>query len=281
MAGSAAPRLSPRALLVAGALLLLRVPAAADTISPRYDHVVIVIEENHSASEVRDSPYMTSLAARGTVLTRSYAVAHPSQPNYIALFSGSTQGIRDDMRHDVTAPNLATALIGAGLSFASYSEGLPLVGFRGMSSGRYVRKHNPSASFLNVPDAVNLPFSSFPSSDYASLPTVAFVAPNLDNDMHDGSVAAGDEWLRQRIDGYAQWSKDHNSLLVVTFDEGQGQEPVATTPITTILVGARVRRGTFDWPLTHYSLLRMVEDFYGLPPMGEERYAQRIVDIWE
>ena len=246
---------------------------------PRYDHVVIVIEENHAAAEVLQSPYLASLAEAGMVLTRSYAVTHPSQPNYLALFSGSTQSVRDDRRHDVVAPNLATALIAAGLSFATYSEGLPSIGFRGDRAGRYVRKHNPCASFLNVPAAVNLPFSVFPSSQWDSLPTVSFVVPDLDNDMHDGSIARADDWLAAHIGAYARWAPFHNSLLVVTFDEGPGREDPAAVPIATILLGAQVRRGRFDLPVTHYSLLRMLEEIYGLPPMGEERDAQRISGI--
>ena len=262
-------------LLVCGGAAFCRAPA------PHYRHVVLVIEENHAATDVLSHPYLASLANAGMVLTRSFAVAHPSQPNYFALFSGSTQSVRDDRRHDVIAPNLATALIGAGLSFATYSEGLPSTGFRGDNAGRYVRKHNPCASFQNVPGAVNLPFTAFPSTRWESLPTVSFVVPDLDNDMHDGSVQRGDEWLRANIDAYARWAPAHDSLLVVTFDEGPGNEDVATTPIGTIMVGAGVRHGRFDAPVTHYSLLRMLEEIYDLPPMGEERDAPRIDGIWE
>jgi hypothetical protein len=248
---------------------------------PRYDHVVVVIEENHAAADVLNAPYFASLADAGMVLSRSFAVAHPSQPNYLALFSGSTQSVRDDRVHDLTAPNLATALLEAGLSFASYSEGLPSVGFRGEGAGRYVRKHNPAASFRDVPSEENLPFTMFPSSRWDSLPTVAFVVPDLDNDMHDGTVTRGDTWLRENLDGYARWATTHNSLLVVTFDEGPGREEPTEVPIATILLGAHVRRGRSDVPVTHYSLLRLLEEIYGLPPMGEERNAQRIVGIWE
>jgi phosphatidylinositol-3-phosphatase len=268
--------------LAAVILLLLCGPGAfPQTAAPGYDHVVIVIEENHAAAEVLNAPYLASLAGAGMFLSRSFAVAHPSQPNYVALFSGSTQSVRDDRRHDIIAPNLATALIGAGLSFAIFSEGLPSVGFRGDAAGRYVRKHNPAASFLNVPADANLPFGMFPSSRWASLPTVSFVVPDLDNDMHDGSVERGDAWLRENLAGYARWAPSHNSLLVVTFDEGPGREEPAEVPIATILAGAQVRHGRFDLPVTHYSLLRMLEEIYSLPPMGEERDAPRIAGIWE
>lgn len=261
-------------------LFLCACSGFSETRMPRYDHVIIVIEENHAAGEVMKSPYLASLADAGMILSHSFAVTHPSQPNYLVLFSGSTQSVQDDLRHDIIAPNLATALIGAGLSFATFSEGLPFVGFRGARKGHYVRKHNPCASFLNVPAAVNQPFSAFPSR-WDSLPTVSFVVPNLDNDMHDGSIERADEWLRANLDAFARWAPAHNSLLIVTFDEGPGRKDVTTVPIPTILFGARVRRGQFDGPVTHYSLLRMLEELYGLPPMGEERDAPRITGIWE
>jgi len=264
-------------IFLAAATSLLSAPSDL----PRYDHIVVVIEENHSRAEVMGSPYLSSLAARGILFTRSFAVAHPSQPNYIALFSGSTHGIRDNAHHDITAANLASSLAAAGLTFAGFSEDLPAVGFRGDSSGAYVRKHSPWACFTNVPDGVNRRMLDFPTTAFDGLPTVSFVVPNLRNDMHDGSVAAGDSWLRAHIDSYARWAVSHNSLLIVTFDEGPGSQPPADTPIATILVGARVRKGTSDQPVTHYSILRAIEDIYGLPHLAEDSTAAKITGTWE
>jgi phospholipase C len=249
---------------------------------PVYDHVVIVVEENRSADEVMGSPYLSELASRGTFFSQSYGITHPSQPNYIALFSGSTQYVADNLHHDLTAPNLATSLAEAGRTFTGYSEGLPSVGFRGDSAGAYVRRHNPWASFTNVPDEANRPFSDFPTADFAALPTVSIVVPDLNNDMHDGSVATGDAWLAANLDAYARWAPAHNSLLVVTFDEGTPALPAATTPIATIFVGAGVRPGlTSDQRIDHYSLLRMLEDMYSLPHLGEAAGADPIVGLWE
>lgn len=248
---------------------------------PRYDHVVVVIEENHSAAQVMGSPYLSSLAARGTSFSAMYGITHPSQPNYFALFSGSTQGVTDDGPYALSAPNLAGSLITAGLSFATYSEGLPAAGDTVFTSGRYVRKHNPCASFTNLPGAtVNLPFSSYPSADYTLLPTVSFVIPDLDNDLHDGTVAAGDAWLHANLDGFVRWAGGHNSLLIVTFDECNGSDPVSTTPIATIFAGASLRQSVSFQRLTLYSLLRMVEDIYGLPYLGQEASAPRITGVW-
>jgi phosphatidylinositol-3-phosphatase len=254
---------------------------AADNPLPHYDHVVVVIEENHSLSQVAESTYLGWLASQGTLFTQSFAVAHPSQPNYIALFSGSTHGIRNDWRHDLSAPNLALSLQSAGLTFTGYSEDLPAVGFRGERAGEYVRKHAPWASFTNVPDAVNQPFTEFPTSNFSSLPTVSFVIPNLQDDMHDGSVAQCDSWLQEHMDGYARWAESHHSLLIVTFDEGPGSQAPEKTPIATIIVGAHVKVGISDQPITHYSILRLVEDIYGLPYIAEDGSAPRISGIWD
>jgi hypothetical protein len=274
---SARKRLCGPALAI-GALLCCSFDAGPPP--PAYDHVVIVIEENHSAAQVMGSPYLSSLAARGASFSAMYGITHPSQPNYLALFSGSTQGVVDDGPHDLSAPNLAGSLLAAGRTFAAYSEGLPSAGFSA-DAPPYVRKHNPSASFTNLPGAtVNLPFTSFPSADFSQLPTVSFVIPNLDNDMHDGSVAAGDGWLQANLDGYARWAGAHYSLLIVTFDEPAGSDPVSTTPIATILAGTSITRGFASNPATLYSLLRMVDEIYGLPYLGAEASAPQIAGIW-
>lgn len=267
------------AAAAASCLLLLSCDSGAYADPPRYDHIVIAIEENKSATQLAAGSYLASLKAGGAYMAQFYGVAHPSEPNYIALFSGSLHGVTDDGVYDINAPNLATSLIAAGLSFATYSEDLPSIGSRVATSGKYARKHNPCASFTNAPDAVNLPFTSFPS-DYTRLPTVSFVVPNLDNDMHDGSVAQGDAWLAAHLGAYANWALTHNSLLIVTFDECDGSAPVATTPIFTVFYGTGVRQMESKTAINHYSLLRLLDDIYGLPYLGADAQAVQIKEIW-
>ena len=102
--------------------------AQAGTAS-RYDHIVVVVEENHAHSDIIGSssaPYLTALAAGGATMTQSYAVTHPSQPNYLALFSGATQGVSSDScPHTFAAENLGHQLINDGQSFTGYSETIP------------------------------------------------------------------------------------------------------------------------------------------------------------
>lgn len=233
---------------------------------PRYDHVLIVVLENHGLAQIvgnAKAPYITGLAHQGAEFTNSHGIAHPSQPNYLALFSGSTQGVDDDScPHTFAGDNLGAQLASAGLSFAGYSEGLPTPGYSSCATGEYVRKHNPWVDFSNVPDSANLPFSAFPA-DFSALPTVAFVVPDLANDMHDGSVAAGDAWLKSNIDAYARWAQTHDSLLILTFDEDNGL--TLSNLVPTILVGAGIRPGTYNEPVNHYSMLATVESIFGLP----------------
>jgi phosphatidylinositol-3-phosphatase len=129
--------------------------------------------ENRSYADVignRQAPYINSLAQQGLSLTQSFAVTRPSQPNSVALFSGSTRGTTSDAcLAPSAAPNLASELSAAGYTFTGYSESLPRVGYTGCSSGAYVRKHNPWASFTNLPASINQPLAAFPTN-YNQLP---------------------------------------------------------------------------------------------------------------
>ncbi|MBL0388087.1 S-layer homology domain-containing protein [Tumebacillus sp. ITR2] len=247
----------------------------------RPQHVVIVVEENRKSSQIignGTAPYLNQLANSGAYFSNSHGVQHPSQPNYLALFSGSNQGVNDDsVPHSFTGPNLASSLLDAYLTFAGYSEDLPSVGFTGNWYKQYGRKHNPWADFTNVPASVNLPFTQFPS-DFNLLPTVSFVIPNMTNDMHDGTVAQGDTWLHDHLDAYVQWAKSNNSLLIVTWDEDDFSP---TNQIPTMFVGPMVRLGVYSEFINHLNVLRTIEDLYGLPHAGNSSSANPIYDIWK
>jgi hypothetical protein len=265
--------------LVTAGLTATTSPASAATSVPRFDHIVLVMFENHAASQITPSsaPYFTSLAAQGASFTQSYAVTHPSQPNYLALFSGSTQGVTSDTcPKNFSGTNLGAQLIGAGLSFKGYSESMPSNGYTGCSSGQYVRKHNSWVDFSNVPAASNLTYANFPT-DFTQLPTVAFVSPNLCNDMHDCSVATGDTWLRNHFDPYAQWARTHNSLLIVTFDE---DDSGSANHIYTSFTGAHLTAGSFSERITHYTVLRTIEASYGLAGINNAAGLSPITDVF-
>lgn len=250
---------------------------------PSVDHIVVVIEENHSQSQITNhpsAPYMNSLMKEGANFTNFHAIEHPSQPNYLDLFSGSNQGVTNDRLppSKFSSVNLASELIEKHYSFAGYSEGLPSVGFNGESAGEsgYARKHNPWVNFTNVPKEANQPLTNFPQ-DYEKLQTVSFVIPSLQNDMHDGTIQEADQWLKAHLDPYVQWAKTHNSLLIVTWDEDEGSH---NNTIPTFFVGPMVKKGQYNENFNHFNLLRTMEDIYGLSHAGEAENSSPIVGIW-
>jgi acid phosphatase len=241
---------------------------------------VVVVEENRAYGDVigsADARFLNALARRGVLLARSYAVTHPSEPNYLALFSGSTHGLSDDScPHTYAAGNLAAQLRARGMSFAGYAESLPAPGYAGCAAGAYARKHAPWTDFAGLPASVGEPMSAFPH-DFAELPRVAFVVPNLEHDMHDGTVAQGDAWLRSNLGSYASWAVRHDSLLVVTWDE---DDTSAGNHIPGVLVGAHLRRGRLGTPIDHYTVLRTIEAACGLPGLGQAAHRAPITSVW-
>jgi acid phosphatase len=253
---------------------------------PHFDHFVVVVEENHSYDEIVGSgqaPYINSLAAEAALFTDAHAVAHPSEPNYLALYAGSTFGLASDAcPQEYTAPNLSAEALAHGMTFTGYSESMPRAGYTDCTAGNplnpsYARKHNPWADFADVPSTSNQPFTSFPE-DFTQLPTIAFVVPNQQDDMHSGSIAAGDAWLQHQLGAYASWAAGHNSLLILTWDEDDGS---ATNHILTLFSGAHVRAGRYGETISHYDVLRTIEALDGLPFTGNAARATTIGDVWQ
>src|SRR3954453_3113516 len=152
----------------AAMLTWLPISQAAAQPMPTPAHIVIVVEENHSSANVignKSAPFMNQLASDGALMTQSYAETHPSEPNYLALFSGSTFGLTSDACPVAAgaAPNVASELLAAGYTFAGFAEDLPEVGSSACAAGKYARKHVPWANFTNVPATTSLPFSAFNS----------------------------------------------------------------------------------------------------------------------
>lgn len=248
---------------------------------PRPAHTVVVILENQPYGAVIGNPqadYINALVRSGALFTASYAVSHPSEPNYLALFSGSTHGITSDQcPTTLHAPNLAADLIAKRLTFTGYSEGLPGMGSRVCQQGGYARKHAPWTDFAGLPGTVNQPFTRFAAGGFAKLPAVSFVIPDLCHDMHDCSVATGDAWLRVHLRAYATWAQTHDSLLIVTFDEDDDSH---SNHIATIFSGQQVRPGRYRTPIDHYNVLRTIEQAYGLPFRGLARTHYPITSVW-
>jgi len=257
---------------------------------PKPEHVIIVIDENHAYSQIIGSssaPYINSLVSDtdAALFTSSYALRHPSQPNYLCLYSGSDQGISSSDAISTSTPftscNLGASLIGASYTFIGYSEDLPSTGSLVTTSGSYARKHNPWSNWQGtgsnqIPSTDNQPWTSFPTA-YANLPTVSFVIPNLDDDMHSASVSAGDTWLQTNLDPLIQWVKKNNSLLILTWDEDDDSHG---NHIATLFIGQNVKGGSYAEHITHYNVLKTVETMYGLSGCDSDITATAITDIW-
>ena len=251
---------------------------------------MLVVFENHEASEIGgnpDAPTFNALARRYATLTSYDAVAHPSLPNYLALVSGSTEGITSDCTECIVqGPNLADTLAAAGKTWKTYAEDLPYPGFTGGLAGRYAKKHDPFLYFRDVADSRALrnrvvPFTQL-ARDLARrrLPDFSLVIPNLCNDMHDCSVATGDAWLKAHVAPLLRSPELRGGVVFVVFDEGTS-DTGGGGRIEALVLGPTVRRGSrFTKPTNHYGLLRTIEDAWKLPRLGHSRTGTPIGGIW-
>jgi acid phosphatase len=282
---------SRAALLGALGLLAISLPAAgAGTPAvPRFGHVVVVVLENKAQRDVLGNgaaPYFNALAARSAVLTRYGGLVHPSLPNYLALVSGSTHGIRSDCTACVvSAENLADTLDEASLTWKAYAEGLPWPGFTGARAGRYVKRHVPFLYFRNIVRSPSRRRQVVPlrqlSRDLAAgeLPAFSLVVPDACHDMHDCPVAVGDRWLRRIVPPILRSLTD--GVVFVVTDEPPFSSP-PRAPVPAIAAGPLVKPGSrYRVPLSHFALLRTIEDAWGLRRLGRSARAAPISGIWK
>jgi len=289
---SAAGRLLIPALLGLAAACAWGRPQASATARaatvPRFSHVIVVLIENKEFGDVvgnRRMPNFNRWASGNALLTRYYAVSHPSLPNYLALIGGDTFGVRDDCTDCfVGARCLPDLLEALGRTWKAYIEGLPAAGFLGAFSGRYAMKHNPFLYFRSIrDDAARRVRGVVPLSDLAAdlqagrLPDYAFIMPDMCDSAHDCGVEVTDAWLGRVVAPLlASPAFDASSLLVLTFDEGTtvrsccGSPPLARGGrIATVLVSGLVKPGFKDaTPSCHYSLLKTILVSWGLGDLG-------------
>jgi len=247
-------------------------------------YVQVVIFENESYDDIIGSPsapYINGLAKSWALMTQSFAITHPSEPNYLTLFSGSTQGVNSDQCPvSFNTANLASELIAKKLTFTGYAESMPSNGYQGcqadpdhLASGYlYMRKHVPWTDFTNIPAADNQVYPgplSQPPSDFT------WITPNMCDDMHDCSIADGDTWASQNLPNLIAWDTANHGLLILTFDENDGS---AGNQIATILIG-NVNPGQYSQTINHYSVLRTIEDIFKLKPIGESAKATAITGV--
>ncbi len=276
---------------VAGEGSTARLPAAAVRVAdagrgvpatgPHASSVVVVIMENRDYGLIVGSsaaPYINgTLVPEAALMTDSHAIGHPSQPNYLALFSGSTQNIGDDScPHTFTTVNLGSELIAAKKHFDGYSESMPNKGYTGCGTSLYARKHNPWVNFTNVPASSNLVYTKFP----AKPPTVAIVVPNLCDDMHDCSTQTGDAWLQKHLPPILTYNAAHDGLLILTWDEA-APDSNGKNQIATLLIGPTIVPGQYSQTVNHYNVLDTIETITGVKCTVNACSAPVLTGMWK
>jgi acid phosphatase len=274
-----------RALAVLVAAVACSTGQSAPRQVPAFDHVVVVVLENKARGKVLgspDAPAFNAFARNGAVLTAYRGVTHPSLPNYLALVSGSTHGISSDCtRCTVGGRSLADTLEAKKLTWKAYAEGLPGVGWTGPARGRYAKKHVPFLYFRRVLERSArlrrvVPLAQLARDRAAGrLPNFALVVPDLCHDMHDCSVATGDAWLKRFLPPLL---KLQGTAVFVVFDESDTADP----GVPALALGSLVRaRSHSTSVISHYGLLRTIEEGLGLPLLGRSAHATPVTGIWK
>jgi phospholipase C len=289
--------------------------ALAETASPgatmpRYDHVFLIIEENHGFGQIIGNPQAPNLNALATeygLATQFFSVADPSAPNYVAMLGGDFYGIADDnpyFTHNLDKLSLMSELDAAGMSWKGYFQGMPYAGYRefcypGRCNGVpdfdpfYSSKHNGIIYFhsVNARPAERrkmVPIEQLATDLAGELPAFVYIVPDQCHDMHGsppwcgdsgnpgdvndnqlvsrGDVLAGE--LVATIVASPIWARG-NDAIVITFDEGNGTATCCGVPgtgrVATLVITNRGPRGLKDpTPYNHYSLLRTIEEAFGL-----------------
>jgi hypothetical protein len=270
-----------------------RIGPSGRPVVPNFSHVFIIVMENKEYNQIIGSPqapYLNQLARTYAVAGRYYGIRHPSLPNYLALISGSTQGMTWDCPDcSFDAPNLVDQLTAHRRTWTAYLEGLPEPCYNGPFAGSlldyvrglgYVRRHNPFMYFNDIADNPArcqdvVPFSRF-AADLSQnrVSDFVWITPDLSHDMHTGTIQQGDSWLAitvPKILQSAAWRE--GGVLFITWDEGTTDATccgdAAGGRVPTLVISAEGKRDYVSpVPYTHYSLLRTVEAAWQLGYLG-------------
>jgi hypothetical protein len=254
---------------------------------PQFSHVFIVVEENHSYSQVigqSTMPYLNSLANRFAVAANYFANTHPSLPNYFVLTTGQSITSDDNFTGSVTADNVVNALKSAGKTWKCYADSIPSPGYNGADTAVFVRRHVPFSFFSDVQgDAAQMgnivPFSQLSADLTANqLPDYGFIVPNLQDDGHDCPgggqscddgvrLGAADSWLAMNIQPLLNNPAFQQSgLLLITFDEGMdGDNANGGGQVPLLVISSKTKPGFKSTTFyQHQNTLRLILDGLGV-----------------
>jgi hypothetical protein len=261
-------------------------PGSTPTLTPKPDipafsRIIVILFENKEFGSVignHQMPVYNRYAKEYTLLTAYYGIQHPSLPNYLALTAGQTFGINRDCESCfVDAPNLADQIEQSGRTWMDYQEDMPEACFD-RSTDLYAVKHNPFLYYDDIrTDSTRCKQHIVPllqlQTDIQNnqLSDFIWITPNMCHNAHDCGVDQADAWLGVWLPILmASPFYDDQTILILTWDEGQGDhgccgyEPGGGR-VPTVLISPSVRKGfEDDTPYTHYSLLKMIEQAWGL-----------------
>ena len=267
-------------------------PPGAGAGIPAFRHIFVIVMENKAAASIignPNAPFINDLARRYGLATDYLAVAHPSQPNYLALWSGSTQGVRDDRVHDFTGgTTLADQVEASGRSWHVAAENVPLGCYTGATAsdgpdgrGTYARKHEPAISWTSVSrDPIRCANITDLRHFDPTLGNLWLIVPNLCHDMHDCSVRTGDAFLAAWLPIILDSRAFADGVVFLTWDEGRTNE--GGGGVVATLVISPLARGSFSsaTPHSHYSLLRTIEEAWSLPCLSDACRANDLAEFF-
>ena len=253
-------------------------PTPTPAVAP---HVFVIVMENKSFAEAMAQPFTARLAAENALATNYHAVAHPSLPNYLALTSGSTYGIRDDGYHALPDSGIGRQLTDAGVAWRAYMEGM--TGGCLAGTGSYAVKHDPFAYYGGGCPADVVPMEPQLEADLAAdpahAPRFSWITPDLCHDGHDCTALVADAFLAALVGRItASPAFQAGGLLFVTWDEDDGG---AGNQVPLIAAGAGVHPGQSHRAYDHYSLLATLEDLLGVSRLGEAASATPLDELVE
>lgn len=252
--------------------------------------MLVVVLENHSRrSALAGMPLLATRAERSAIATRSYAITHPSLPNYLALAGGSTFGVRDDRppaRHRIFGESVFTQVLRSGGTVRTYAEGMSQR-CQTTDGGRYAVRHNPWAYFVDERAAcqqhdvpAGTPSNGGLHDDVTDghLPTFALLVPDVCNDAHDCSLSTADRWLDSWLDVVTAGGdfRDGRLLVVVTFDEDDHD---AGNHILTVLLHLRLEQTTIGTRFDQYAVSGLVSRLVGAPPLRRAASATDLLRV--
>jgi phosphatidylinositol-3-phosphatase len=249
--------------------------------SPTYRHVVWIWMENKDYANVIGSssaPFLNSLAADCGLATNYHAITNPSLPNYIAATSGlggyKLNPFYSNCQPDSYCSTRLKSVFAQLRSWRAYQESMPRPCAR-RDDGLYAARHNPAIYYRSLRGCRkrDLPLTALQRDlDGNSLPAFSFITPNLCHDAHSCPLKDGDDWLAEEVPRIIQSAayRAGNTVLVITFDEGEESSHIATVIVSPSTPAGRRSGARFD----HYSLLRTTQELLGVPRLGRAKAAR-------